>query len=100
MHGGLAAKVWWCDAAFASGEAGIGQRPMAQASANPSSYNIEERRGRAAMSCPGHGGPKLGGALTDIATVVMALARRPSPWFERRCEQVRGEEDGAVALCM
>ena len=74
VHGGLAARAWWCDAAFASGEASIGQWPMAQASANPSSYNIEERRGRAAMSCPSHGGPELGGALMDMVMMAMALA--------------------------
>ena len=98
VHGGSVVRARRCDAAFASSEAGIGKRPMARASANPSGYNTKERRGRAAVSYLSHDGPKLGGALTDMATAAMALARGPSPWFERRRERVRGEEDGAAAL--
>ena len=83
VHGGSVVRALRCNVAFASGEGSIGQRPMARASVNPSGYNTEERRRRAAMSCPGPGGPELGGALTDMATVVMALARGPSPLFKR-----------------
>lgn len=74
MHGGSTARARRCDTAFASGEAGIGQRLMARASVNPSGYNTKERRGRATMSYPSHGRPELGGALTGMAMAVMALA--------------------------
>ena len=73
-HGCSVARARWCDMAFASGEASIGQQPMAQASVNPSSCNTEERRGRAAVSCPSHGKPELSGTLMDMAMVAMALA--------------------------
>jgi hypothetical protein len=58
LLGGLEARVRQCDAAFASDEADIGQRPIARANPNPSDYRTRER---VQSDWPGHNDHELSG---------------------------------------